>query len=314
MAPAEADVRIESGHPVYGNRPWTQQTRDCGQLGDYISIGSSFFTEDSALGGRGHLMMRQWARYLFGIFDDTSCLNDTSVPSEFCSSPSRDVDDKHAKVVCTALPYPRVVIDRHLKSAQVIALRQPTFHYKVVTWPDIDIVIDEPIEECFGRVTPPCDAVRMASRTTLDDTVSKLALDESIDGKFIIFVTSGPDSSELKEMTNFALLHKTSVSVVAVGLKSDDERFWLIHTTDKTRGKFVDVPSQVNQLATQVELEDAFVSVLNFHGGRSLADDLPVTTWFRQFDGQANSHDFLVKSEDRDTILRLYRDPNGEGV
>ena len=31
MAPAEADVRIESGHPVYGNRPWTQQTRDCGQ-------------------------------------------------------------------------------------------------------------------------------------------------------------------------------------------------------------------------------------------------------------------------------------------
>ena len=93
MAPAEADVRIESGHPVYGNRPWTQQTRDCGQLGDYISIGSSFFTEDSALGGRGHLMMRQWARYLFGIFDDTSCLNDTSVPSEFCSSPSRDVDE-----------------------------------------------------------------------------------------------------------------------------------------------------------------------------------------------------------------------------
>ena len=95
MAPAEADVRIESGHPVYGNRPWTQQTRDCGQLGDYISVGSAFFTEDSAVGGRGHSMMRQWARYLFGIFDDTSCLNDTSVPSEFCSSPSRDVDDKH---------------------------------------------------------------------------------------------------------------------------------------------------------------------------------------------------------------------------
>ena len=33
-----ADIRIGNTHPVFGNKPWTEQPRGCGMPGNYIYI------------------------------------------------------------------------------------------------------------------------------------------------------------------------------------------------------------------------------------------------------------------------------------
>ena len=45
---ADADVRVGVSHPLFGDVPFTQQSRDCAHQGDFISISDAFF--DDAVG------------------------------------------------------------------------------------------------------------------------------------------------------------------------------------------------------------------------------------------------------------------------
>lgn len=41
----EAAIRIGTEHPVFGSKPWTQQSRGCGLSGDYISVGYHYILQ-----------------------------------------------------------------------------------------------------------------------------------------------------------------------------------------------------------------------------------------------------------------------------
>jgi len=38
----DAAIRIGTEHPIFGHLPWTQQSRGCGQPGDFISVGYQY--------------------------------------------------------------------------------------------------------------------------------------------------------------------------------------------------------------------------------------------------------------------------------
>jgi hypothetical protein len=71
-----------TAHPLFtggADALWTQQSRDCGQMGDYISAGPDFFfkatTTPSASANvsdvwiRGRRFLREFAKYRYGVFD-----------------------------------------------------------------------------------------------------------------------------------------------------------------------------------------------------------------------------------------------------
>lgn len=90
----DADVRISAhGHPLFSGGAdalWTQQSRDCGHMGDYISAGPQFFfanangTSDMWIKGRRFL--REFAKYRYGVYDlnEAKENNDGIFPDFFC--------------------------------------------------------------------------------------------------------------------------------------------------------------------------------------------------------------------------------------
>lgn len=78
----QADVRISSQpHPLFNGGAdvlWTQQSRDCGQMGDYISAGPDFFFKSTAAAVssnvsdvwiRGRRFLREFTKYRYGVYD-----------------------------------------------------------------------------------------------------------------------------------------------------------------------------------------------------------------------------------------------------
>lgn len=77
----EADVRVSAhGHPLFSGGAdalWTQQSRDCGHMGDYISAGPRFFFQPSVsqsnnvsdMWVKGRRFLREFAKYRYGVFD-----------------------------------------------------------------------------------------------------------------------------------------------------------------------------------------------------------------------------------------------------
>ena len=77
---SESDVKISAApHPLFtggADALWTQQSRDCGQMGDYISTGPDFFFQPttsiqngSDIWIRGRRFLREFAKYRYGVFD-----------------------------------------------------------------------------------------------------------------------------------------------------------------------------------------------------------------------------------------------------
>lgn len=93
----EADIRISAnGHPLFAlgaDALWTQQSRDCGQMGDYISAGPDFFFQaghnlnnNSDIWIRGRRFLREFAKYRYGVFDlNQGGKNDGLFPDFFCA-------------------------------------------------------------------------------------------------------------------------------------------------------------------------------------------------------------------------------------
>lgn len=48
-----ANLRVGPLHSVFGQNPWTQQPRGCGEPGDFMYFPESFLLENSTLGSRG---------------------------------------------------------------------------------------------------------------------------------------------------------------------------------------------------------------------------------------------------------------------
>ena len=78
------DVHIGLDHPIYREIPFTQQSRGCGQNGDYISIPYHFFTNWNhtveVFGNPAKTFVHEWSKYRYGIFDEYGYPGDKLYP------------------------------------------------------------------------------------------------------------------------------------------------------------------------------------------------------------------------------------------
>ncbi len=101
----QADVKVSAvAHPLFtggADALWTQQSRDCGQMGDYISAGPDFFFKATPSASanvsdvwiRGRRFLREFAKYRYGVFDlnersGSAVEHDGLFPDFFCVGPS----------------------------------------------------------------------------------------------------------------------------------------------------------------------------------------------------------------------------------
>ncbi|CAL8087785.1 unnamed protein product [Orchesella dallaii] len=88
-AQTTADIHVTTDHPVYIDRPWTLQYGGCGVPGKKISIPVSFLTT-GVLGTQGdlkaRLLVREWIKYRYGVFDENGFGFDEKYPMEYVGS------------------------------------------------------------------------------------------------------------------------------------------------------------------------------------------------------------------------------------
>ena len=69
---------------VYGNSPFTLQTRGCGEPGDYIQISPDFITDYTAIqdtfGPPGQVFVHEFAKLRYGVFEEFGYPGDTKYP------------------------------------------------------------------------------------------------------------------------------------------------------------------------------------------------------------------------------------------
>ena len=84
---------VSDQHPVYQQTPFTQQSRECGHRGDYISIPFQFLTNWnntwSAFGDPSKFFVNEWSKLRYGIFDQHGYPNDPVYPNYFLTKNNR---------------------------------------------------------------------------------------------------------------------------------------------------------------------------------------------------------------------------------
>lgn len=70
------DVTLTRAHPVHGEAMWTQQAGGCGEPGEqmYGAVGAL------ARPTIGRELVREWAKYRYGVFDERGFANDPIYP------------------------------------------------------------------------------------------------------------------------------------------------------------------------------------------------------------------------------------------
>lgn len=84
-APTEGHIRITTSHPVFGARPWTQQTQSCGRQGDFIQMGGDLLraASNDSHAHSARLLLAEWAKFRWGVFDERGHANDPLFPPTF---------------------------------------------------------------------------------------------------------------------------------------------------------------------------------------------------------------------------------------
>ncbi|XP_046393825.1 calcium-activated chloride channel regulator 2-like [Ischnura elegans] len=96
---ATADIRVTAvPHPLFGENSWTRQSGGCGAPGDFIEVTHSKVAERH--GDLGALLVRDWAKYRYGVFDEAGIGGDSVFPLCY-----RGQDPTTSKVTgCSDLP------------------------------------------------------------------------------------------------------------------------------------------------------------------------------------------------------------------
>ena len=78
---------VQSNHPIHGIRPFTQQSRGCGEPGDFVGLPYDFLTTWNntweKFGDPAKLFVREWAKLRYGIFDELGYAGDLMYPNYF---------------------------------------------------------------------------------------------------------------------------------------------------------------------------------------------------------------------------------------
>lgn len=83
--PTNAHIRIRSAHPVFGSRPWAQQSQGCGRQGNYIQLGGDLLratTNDTYLHA-ARLLLAEWVKFRWGVFEERGFPDDALYPASF---------------------------------------------------------------------------------------------------------------------------------------------------------------------------------------------------------------------------------------
>ncbi|CAL4109505.1 unnamed protein product, partial [Meganyctiphanes norvegica] len=80
-----AHIRVSSNHPVFGARPWTQQSQGCGKSGDYIQLGGNLLcgTTNESYHQAASQLLGEWAKFRWGVFDERGYEKDPLFPATF---------------------------------------------------------------------------------------------------------------------------------------------------------------------------------------------------------------------------------------
>ncbi|XP_018008279.1 calcium-activated chloride channel regulator 2-like [Hyalella azteca] len=80
--PVRPHVSITKPHPVFGNRPWAQQTQGCGKPGDRIYVGADLLNSASndTHSYTARLLLAEWAKFRWGIFEERGHYGDALYP------------------------------------------------------------------------------------------------------------------------------------------------------------------------------------------------------------------------------------------
>ncbi|CAL4066566.1 unnamed protein product, partial [Meganyctiphanes norvegica] len=84
-APVAHHIQITKPHPVFGDRPWAQQSQGCGRQGDFIQLGEGLlktFSNDS-YSHAAQLLLGEWVKYRWGVFDEHGYEGDPLFPDTF---------------------------------------------------------------------------------------------------------------------------------------------------------------------------------------------------------------------------------------
>nr|XP_037272949.1 calcium-activated chloride channel regulator 1-like [Rhipicephalus microplus] len=85
----KSDVRVDLSGSTAEERPFTKQSRLCGERGDYIKLTPTFVAELNASTARtfrnpAYVFVHEWAHYRYGVFDEHGWLDDEKYPRTYC--------------------------------------------------------------------------------------------------------------------------------------------------------------------------------------------------------------------------------------
>lgn len=80
--PIRSHITVSKSHPVFGNRPWAQQTQGCGKQGDQIRLGADILSAASndTHSYTARLLLGEWVKYRWGVFEESGHYGDALYP------------------------------------------------------------------------------------------------------------------------------------------------------------------------------------------------------------------------------------------
>nr|XP_045614382.1 calcium-activated chloride channel regulator 4A-like [Procambarus clarkii] len=79
----DAHWRVGPSHPLFLDNPWTQQPRGCGEPGDFTYLSENFLSSNSDSVSQGKLLIHEWAKFRWGVFEEYGHLHDPIFPSAY---------------------------------------------------------------------------------------------------------------------------------------------------------------------------------------------------------------------------------------
>lgn len=79
-----ADIRVDVANAAYGNLPYTQQSRGCGEPGDFIHVTPDFILgSPQTYGPPEKVLANEWIKYRYGVFDENGYYDSDRYPQMY---------------------------------------------------------------------------------------------------------------------------------------------------------------------------------------------------------------------------------------
>ncbi|XP_042857620.1 calcium-activated chloride channel regulator 3A-1-like isoform X1 [Penaeus japonicus] len=86
----DSDIRVDMPNIIYQDQPYTLQSGQCGQPGQYIHYTPAYLTDDTMTkrwGLRGTSLVYEWAKLRWGVFEEIGFAGDPIYPAYYYSKP-----------------------------------------------------------------------------------------------------------------------------------------------------------------------------------------------------------------------------------